>query len=129
MVAGYKVRMDRPLEFLLAYFSIVALATSLSLLLMSVQAFVPEVRKGVGVVMRFLYLISGVILPMSVVPWEYRQYFLWNPLLHAMELAREAFFPAFHAVDASWSYLWFCVAATALSAAWAYRLSVKRMLS
>ncbi len=129
MLVGYKVRMDRPLEFLLSYLSVAALATAISLLMMSLQAFVPEVRKAVGVSLRFLYLISGVILPMSVVPWEYRQYFMWNPLLHAMELGREAFFPAFHAVDASWSYLWFCVSVLALAASLAYRVSVKRMLS
>lgn len=44
------------------------------------------------ILMMPLYLISGVIMPVSFVPMPYRDWLLWNPLVHGLELVRLGFF-------------------------------------
>lgn len=126
---GHKIYAHRPLEVFSAYLMIAYLGAGLSLFFMCIQTFFPEVKKAISVVMRFLYLISGVIMPLSAIPSEYRGYLNWNPLLHAMELARESFFPAFHAVSASWVFLFVSSMIVGLVASIAFSVSKRRMLA
>lgn len=126
---GFSASIHRPLEYLASFLLIAYLGSSISLILLCVSAYFPEVKKAASVVMRFLYLISGVIMPLSAIPSDYRSYLLWNPLLHAMELARESFFPAFHAIDASWMYLFTCAMILSLVASFAYSFCRRRLLS
>ena len=53
-----------------------------------------------------LYLISGVIVPVSTIPLPYRDWLLWNPLVHGLELVRLGFFPNYHTVDVNFTYLY-----------------------
>ena len=53
-----------------------------------------------------LYLISGVIVPIQSIPQPYREWLLWNPLVHSIELVRIGFFPYYHTVEVSYSYLY-----------------------
>ena len=53
-----------------------------------------------------LYLISGVILPLSTVPQPYRDWLLFNPIAHGLEATRLGFSPTYHAVpELSMPYL------------------------
>ena len=61
------------------------------------------------ILMMPLYLISGVIVPISSIPQPYRDWLLWNPLIHGLELVRLGFFTNYHTVDVSLSYLYICV--------------------
>ncbi len=126
---GYVVSLGRPIEFLLACFLMAFMASALALILICVQRVAPEVKKGVEVVMRLLYFVSGIIIPMSAIPASYRHYFDWNPLLHAMEFVHEAFFPAFHSVGGSWSYLAFSALVLNLIACVVYFLSSRKLLA
>lgn len=58
------------------------------------------------ILMMPLYLISGVFVPISSIPSPYRDWLLWNPLVHGLELVRLGFFPNYHTVDVSFSYLY-----------------------
>lgn len=58
------------------------------------------------ILMMPLYLISGVIVPVSSIPHPYQDWLLWNPLVHGLELVRLGFFPNYHTVDVSFSYLY-----------------------
>jgi capsular polysaccharide transport system permease protein len=68
----------------------------------------------VGVVLQFivrpLFVLSGVILPVIlVVPYPYREWLLWNPLVHGLESAREGFAPYYHldpAISIGYLYGW-----------------------
>ena len=54
-----------------------------------------DINKLVSIVLWGVYFISGVIFPIKMVPPEYRSWLAWNPMLHVMELTREAIFPGF----------------------------------
>lgn len=58
------------------------------------------------ILMMPLYMISGVMIPITVIPQPYRDWLLWNPILHGLELVRIGFFSDYHTVDVSFGYLY-----------------------
>lgn len=103
-VMGFEMQFKQPLHMLAAYTCLFLMACGFGLAVMAASVRFPESKKLVPVVLRFGYFVSGVIMPMSAIPSQYRDYFYWNPVVHIMEISREAFFPAFHGVIANW---WF----------------------
>lgn len=68
---------------------------------------VPELGRVIDFAMMPLYLISGVILPLSTVPQPYREWLMLNPVAHGLEAARLGFAPYYHAVpELSIAYLY-----------------------
>jgi capsular polysaccharide transport system permease protein len=59
------------------------------------DAFV-EADKILPLLTRVLFFVSGVFFSPQMVPSSYRDYMLWNPILHAIEIARHAVFPSYH---------------------------------
>ena len=45
-------------------------------------------------------------MPVSYIPVPYRDWLLWNPLVHGLELVRLGFFSNYHTLDVSFSYLY-----------------------
>lgn len=58
----------------------------------------PEFEKVLQFVMMPIYLITGVIFPLSIVPYPYRDWLLLNPLVHGLEAARLGFADHYHAI-------------------------------
>lgn len=68
---------------------------------------VPILDKFIKILMVPLYFCSGVILPLTIVPLPYRNWLVFNPLLHGVEAIRLGFAPYYHAVSGlSLSYLY-----------------------
>lgn len=59
---------------------------------------VPELEHILKILMLPLYLISGVIWPLSSIPMPYRDYLMVNPIAHGIEAVRLGFVPHYHAV-------------------------------
>lgn len=56
-----------------------------------------------------LYMLSGVILPLTGIPQPYRDVLLYNPIAHGLELARLGFAGHYHAAEGvSLAYLYAC---------------------
>ncbi|WP_367379133.1 ABC transporter permease [Halomonas sp. PR-M31] len=54
-----------------------------------------------------LLILSGVIFPINYIPHEFRQYVLWNPIVHGLESMRLSFFEGYHTLDGiDMTYLW-----------------------
>lgn len=56
-----------------------------------------------------LYLLSGVIFPISRIPFPYQEWLLYNPLVHALEAARLGFSSSYLAIaglDLPYVYAW-----------------------
>ena len=51
-----------------------------------------------NILMLPLYLISGVIWPVSSMPQPYRNILMFNPIVHGLEAVRQGFVPYYHAV-------------------------------
>ena len=55
----------------------------------------PRMRSFVRMAMLPLYFASGVIFQVDLLPREYLDWLLLNPMLHLVELSRHAFIPAY----------------------------------
>jgi capsular polysaccharide transport system permease protein len=101
----YQFVFFKPLEFIVCYICIFLIGCGLSLVIMVVSSLYRDVRKILGVILRVLYFTSGVIFPIKFIPIKYHYLLAWNPIVHIMELTREALFPAFKGVIGSLLYI------------------------
>lgn len=70
---------------------------------------VPEIERILGFVMYPMYLLSGVMLPLSSVPPVILSWLMLNPIVHGLETIRLAFAPFYHVVPGlSLPYLYAC---------------------
>lgn len=67
-----------------------------------------ESQKIIPIVLRPLLFVSGVIFPIGAVPPSYREWLLWNPLVHALELIRRSLFQSYTSQEGSYAYLSLC---------------------
>jgi len=97
-----------PLSAVLDWLSLWALGWGAGLTVSVVAALVPELGRVIRIVNLPLLIISGVIFPIMYVPHEFRQYVLWNPIVHGLESLRLSFFDGYHTLNGiDMTYLWF----------------------
>lgn len=73
-----------------------------------------EIVEPVGKVFGFilnrpLYFLSGVLIPISFIPYPYKDWILLNPVLHGLEAMRLGFAPYYHVdpqISTSYLYGW-----------------------
>ncbi len=92
-------------------------------------SFAREIEKFISLMTMPLMLVSAVIFPMSIVPPQYWPYLTWNPLLHAMELIREAWFERYTSPVADLQYFVAIVLVFLALAMSTYRLTWRRVLA
>lgn len=125
---GFKVMPYRPLEVACAYCALFIFSIGFGIVTGVVAHLYPEAKKFLTFFNRPLYFISGVFAPLSVVPAEYRHWLLWNPILHALELARENYFQTFRPAGASWRYLALSSGISLLIGLAVYRVSRTKLI-
>lgn len=104
---GHSVVPADPLTVLEAFLGLWLVGMGFGLVASVTNELVPELGRLINFVMMPLYLLSGVILPLSSVPLPYRDWLLLNPVAHGLEAARLGFSPYYHAVPGlSVSYLY-----------------------
>ena len=68
---------------------------------------IPEMKRVLSFIMMPMFMISGVIFPISMVPPPYREWLMYNPVAHGLEAVRLGFAPYYYAVpELSISYLY-----------------------
>ena len=75
------------------------------LLLSSLAVFIPALEKLVPMILRILFFVSGVFFSISLFSQSLTSVLLWNPVLHAVELFREAMHAPYAIHGVSLSYL------------------------
>ena len=65
----------------------------------------PEAEKILPIIIKPVYFISCVMFPIHAVPKEYWHYLLWNPVVHIVELSREAVVPGYVSEGVSLGFL------------------------
>lgn len=106
---GHDVRPDDPLQVLVTMFGLWLFGVGYGLVASVLMALVRETEHILKIMMMPLYLISGVIMPVSAVPQPYRDLLLFNPLVHGLELVRKGFSNYYHmvpGVSMGYLYLW-----------------------
>lgn len=81
------------------------LSLGFGLVLSSLAVFIPALDKVVPMILRILFFVSGVFFSISIFSQSVSEYLLWNPIMHAVELCREAMHAPYVVPGVSLSYL------------------------
>lgn len=95
---GFDVPFRDPLPVLAVYVLLIFGGLGLGMIFCVVIHYMPEAKTLFRLSMMPLYLMSGIIFPIASLPQWLLPYLLWNPLLHAIEIIRGAFFVQYHMV-------------------------------
>lgn len=124
---GRDVSIRAPLELLAVFGLLVAFVFGCSMFFCVLGALFPESKRIAPFLIRPLYFISGVIIPISFIPQQYRGLLLWNPVLHFLELVREAYFSSYTLWYGNVTYaVVFTVAVNLVAMTW-YRMARYRI--
>ncbi len=118
-----------PLALISIIFKVWILALSLGSLFSLAACFIPEVNKVKSILTRPLFFISGIFFSLQDIPREFWVYLDWNPLLHAVELARYYAYPAYGKVGVSEFYLNITTLGLLTLALSCYQISWKQAIS
>jgi capsular polysaccharide transport system permease protein len=95
---GHSVAPADPLAVIEAFLGLWLVGMGFGLVTSVASELVPELGRVINFVMMPLYMVSGVIFPLSAVPQPYRDWLMLNPVAHGLEAARLGFAPYYHAV-------------------------------
>jgi capsular polysaccharide transport system permease protein len=108
VLLGHHVIPIDPLGVVLVWFSIWLLGLGVGLVVSVASTMVPEVGNVVRIVMLPLFLLSGAIIPLQMLPFQVQEYMLYNPVLHGIEALRLSFFEGYRSLNGiDLQYLWF----------------------
>lgn len=106
---GYTILPDDPLTVFLSMFGLWLVGLAFGLLFSVPNELIPEFGFLVRFMMMPLYLISGVMMPITMVAPQFRQWLLVNPLVHGIESVRLGYANYYHSPgEISLLYLYAC---------------------
>lgn len=127
---GFQWMPAEPLELLWVIASVAVLGFGLGLLFAVATDELPNFRAFIRILFMPLYLLSGVMFPVSALPPEVLSWLLWNPVLHAVELCRGHFLPQYHVIPAvNAGYLAMCSLLALAGGLSLYRVRRHRLLA
>jgi len=104
-LAGWTINIERPLDVLAACSLLATIGLGFGFAFASLSPLWPSMRQLSSALLgRPLFLSSGIFFTADSVPSSVRQYLLYNPLLHLLELIRSAVFHEFETQHGSWTY-------------------------
>ncbi|HAI7027746.1 TPA: ABC transporter permease [Escherichia coli] len=104
MTGGY-FEITNFLQLVLTWSLLIILSCGVGLIFMVVGKTFPEMQKVLPILLKPLYFISCIMFPLHSIPKQYWSYLLWNPLVHVVELSREAVMPGYISEGVSLNYL------------------------
>lgn len=96
---GHDVLPHDPFELFVAIFGLWLLALGWGLVRAVLHDLVPELEIVLNFVMKPMYIISGVMVPLASIPLPYRDWLLYNPVAQGVEAARAGFSATYHPVS------------------------------
>jgi len=104
-IAGFPINVERPLGVLAACGLLGMMGMGLGFIFASISPIMPSMKQISSQVFgRPLFLGSGIFFIAESVPAQVRDYLLYNPLMHMLELLRSAFFYEFESAYGDWTY-------------------------
>ena len=106
---GLPVLPDDPLLVIGAFFGLWLLGLGFGLTCSVPNELVPEFGQLLKFVMMPLYLVSGAIFPIGMVPFPYRDWLMLNPIVHGVEGVRLGYADYYHApagLSLEYLYAW-----------------------
>ncbi|WP_228273458.1 ABC transporter permease [Acinetobacter faecalis] len=96
---GYSISFEDIPALLFYWVLLFVFMMAFGLIFMVIGDFSKEVGKFLSVGFLILYLLSGILYSIHIIPVQYREYLLWNPLIHIIELMRHAVAPNYELVS------------------------------
>ena len=117
-LAGWPINIERPLGVLAACALLGMLGIGVGFIFASLSPIWPSMKQVSSAVLgRPLFISSGLFFIADTIPSPVREYALYNPIMHMLELLRSAFFYEFESAHGDWGYAttWaICTLATGL---------------
>lgn len=88
---GMSFTIYHPLVWLFCYIAYCIFSLGFALVFAVLGFFFPFIKNLMRILMRGLYLVSGVFFTASAIPYSMRPYFMANPIFQIVEISREAF--------------------------------------
>ncbi|MEN0580327.1 ABC transporter permease [Phytobacter palmae] len=104
-LAGENFSINGFITLVVCWLLLVILSCGIGLIFMVLGKIFPETEKFLPIMIKPLYFISCIMFPLHSIPKDYWPYLLWNPLVHAVELSREAVFQGYESKGVSLNYL------------------------
>lgn len=95
MWGGVDVSMHRPIEWIFVAAIGIAFSFGLGLIFCIVGEAMPEAKTFIRLAYMPLYLLSGIIMPLWMIPERFHKYMLWNPYLHLIDSLRANVFEVY----------------------------------
>ncbi|AUU86882.1 ABC transporter [Leclercia sp. LSNIH1] len=118
-----------PLLVIIIYSLLMIFSFSLGIIFCVLSNLFKEADKFLGLIMMPLMFISCVMYPLATIPAQYQHWFLWNPLVHAVELVRCGWISGYVSPNVSWTYFSGLTLVLLTFAMSCYRLTNRRMIA
>lgn len=126
---GYEVAVAYPLEWLYSLLIGILFSFGLGVIFSVLTVIMPNLKSFIRILFLPIYLISGVIFPLWIIPDQYLPWLLWNPFAQIISNIRESVFVNYPVIPGmSQSYPFFCTVITLFIALALYRLRRQRLL-
>ena len=102
---------------------------STGLIFMTVSHLMPAFKQGAFWVPRILWFLSGVPFRYWIFPPWTRVFFVWNPLMHIIELNRKSMSDDYFTPDANLEYAVICAVALLTVSLWIYYNNERKLLT
>ena len=131
MTAGYwwfnfDIEIYHPLGFILILFLLFIFSIGVGLIQDVLVTRYPPLRRVFSIAERPFFFLSGVFFTYDSLPENVQPYLIWNPLLHAVELARAQMLSQF-TTPCSWEYLFVCAVSVLLIGLSLYRQQLRQL--
>ncbi|NIF03059.1 ABC transporter permease [Pantoea sp. Acro-805] len=127
-LSGENVIVTNLLQLIFAWLLLIIFSGSVGIIFMVAGKTIPETQRFLPIILKPLYFISCIMFPLHSIPKEYWSFFLWNPIVHAVELSREAVVTGYVSDGVSLQYLFICTLATLFLSLSLYQNREKEML-
>jgi capsular polysaccharide transport system permease protein len=118
-----------PLQVILIYLLLMVFSFSLGIVFCVICTLFQEADKFLDLLMMPLMFISCVMFPLISIPPQYQHWFLWNPLVHALELIRSGWIAGYNSPSVSWAFLSGVTLLLLTFAMSCYRLNHRRLIA
>jgi len=127
---GYDIAIHQPLQWCVVLTTGAALAFGCALVFCVLIDAIQELASMIRIMYLPLYILSGVIFPLWLIPKDFLHLLLWNPYLHLIELLREhsiAYYP--RVVEINLAYPAACAVSALFIGLWLYRARRLRLIA
>jgi len=105
---GHRIEVENPLGVLAACLLLASLGTGMGFLFAALTPILPSTRQISSTLLgRPLFFSSGLFFTADSIPPPVRDWLLYNPILHMLELLRSEFFHEFESPHGDWRYATF----------------------